>query len=197
LRTSRLLFVVAAVMCGLSVSSKHNGVLMVGAFMGYLVWQSRGRARLWKPLLAAGIALAVFVSVNVVFIKHGPLEWPRLCLDIIERRADVIAERLARKGPMEWTTVLNRFVPYAAIIPLTIFVTIKGLYKPGLRVVAIWGVTLWLGTALAILQVRMPDARYFGPLELGLWYTTVILAIAGWGTRGDSKSATREADRRL
>ena len=169
--------------CGLAVSAKHPGVLALGAYSVWLVWQSRGWRRILNPAIACGTAFLVFAALNPVVFLHPEASCLRVLATMSVRRAKM-AEALTVSHPMTIVTALSVLTPYWALVPLNIFAAIRAIRNVELAPLVLWSVVLWVGTILAYWLMGAAMEFYLGPVEYGLFFPTAVLCLWPLSARG-------------
>jgi len=187
--TSRTAVIVTALMCGLTTSSKLNGVVVLFGYMAYLAIVSRGWSRLVKPAVAGAIAFAVFLAVNpVVFLFPDSYPWEVL-MRMVTRRSEVVSAWVRREGPLPWTELVSHALFWWPLLPAAIWLFWRQRRASWFLPLALWCAFIVVGTLAGIIGVQRADDEYTAPILLSLFFplATAMLALG----RGDDRQAGR------
>jgi hypothetical protein len=166
--------VLVSVFCGLACATKQNGVLLLAAWCGYLVFSSRGARRVLWPLVAVVLAGIVFCAVNPS-TWHDP--WRFLARSVWMRR--VLANGMASgHEPRTWWRFLNDALPLWPIVPVYLWLLWGRRREKWFGPIAWWSIFLLFGT---LLTIPATETRYLAPLELGLYFTTALCLVSFLG----------------
>jgi len=174
--TSSLSILVVSILGGLAASSKHPGVLAVAAFAAYLAWQSRGWQRLVNPIGAVMISLATFAAINPVFI-FCPGEWPwNVCIDMMQRRAEVNRIQMSSYGVVTATEMFKFF--WWPFLPAGAYALWASRKEPWFPAVGCWAIFIIGGMLLGMMQIKVATSRYVAPLEMAVFFPVALCVIA-------------------
>jgi hypothetical protein len=174
--TSSLSILIVSILAGLASSSKHPGVLAVAAFAAYLAWQSRGLQRIVNPMGAIMVSLATFAAINPVLV-FCPGEWPwNVCIDMMQRRAQVNRIQMSSYGVVTATETFKFFWwPFFPAGAYTLWASRKERWFPA---VGCWAIFIIGGMLLGMITIKVSTFRYIAPLEMAVFFPVGLCIIA-------------------
>jgi len=163
--------VLVSVLCGLTCATKQNGVLVLAAWCGYLVFSSKGARRVLWPLIAVVVAGIVFCAVNPA-TWHGP--WRFLVGSVWMRRVLANGMAMGHEQRTSWQ-FLNDALPLWPVVPVYLGLLWGRRREEWLQPIAWWSIFLVFGT---LLTIPATETRYLAPLELGLYFATAVCVVS-------------------
>jgi len=166
-------FVVVSVLAGLACASKQNGILVLAAWCGWLVFTGRGSSRAWRPLVAITVAATVFCLINPA-TWSGPWRFLTESIRVRTLWAEAAATRYGKYGPHTWWQLWTDALPVWPLVPFYGWLLWRCRREAWFGPVAWWGSCLALGT---LLTIPSPVTRYLAPLELGLYFPAMLAVL--------------------
>jgi len=163
------------VVIGLALSTKLNGGLLLVAYLVYLVLESKGIDRVWRPVAFVSTAFTVFVAVNPVLQKGGVAGLFDTLRAMLAWRGRVYRLHEHLFGTMPGWKMFTFMFPYWYLLPLAALLVWGNRRERWFAPVILWSLFLVVGTAVTINQ---PFTRYLMPIDFGITVSVMLSAIA-------------------
>jgi hypothetical protein len=161
-----------SLVCGLAVSAKLNGGLLVIAYLAYLAIISRGAGRVVRPAAATLVMCAVFVAFNPILRGGGPGWALHIIREMLAMRREIWLDQFG-EAPVGRMGLVAKFFPYAAFAPLLAAAFLALRKERWTLPVVCWAAVLVVGT---LASAHRTYRRYFLPVEIAVFFSSGLAA---------------------
>ncbi len=164
---------------GLALSTRYGAAFALTAYAVHLVG-SRGAAGLSRAAVLAATVAAVFIAVNPVMWRGGPIWWGTVWRDAIELRAGEL--QLRADGIRQYAARLSAAFPMWYVAPVLAWLFWRARRARWFVPLALWAGCLALGAALTAYDA---SDRNLVPLQMPLIVLVMLSAVSLYlGDRG-------------
>lgn len=165
------------VLCGIATASKHVGIFALAAYWVYLLIYAEGWRKAVFPAISSAVAFVVFAVIDPVVIVDpaGPV---RVCIQMVERRFQLVRAIVAGRGPLTWTEYCEKALFWWPLLPVMIYAGWHCRKEAWFAPVAIWGAVCVAGALWGLALTRLLTPHYLAPVELGIYFPAALMVIA-------------------